>query len=168
MYNNIIIPVDHGNRNMKTLNFIYTSGLEESDTKTPIGEYLVYKKIYTLTERRIPYMRNKTIDNRFFILTLFGIGMESEKQGIYTRQEILNVNLPIGLPPKHYGALYQKFEEYFKRDEVIDFNFRRREYAVYLNDVMEFPQNYAAAITIFHQISKYDKVIVVDIGYNII
>jgi len=165
MSQNIIIPVDHGNRNCKTLNFIYTSALEESDIRPPLGEYLLYRgKYYTLTEKRIPYMKDKTTDERFFILTLFGIGMESERQQSYRSGELLRVELPVGLPPKHYGSLYKKFEEYFRRDEVIDFIFRGKNYAVYIEKVMAFPQDYAAAMTVFQDIRGYGKTVVIDIG----
>lgn len=163
MYQKIIIPTDHGNRNCKTSNFIYTSGLEESDTRPPLGEYLFYSgKFYTLTEKRIPYMRDKTVDERFFILTLFGIGMESER--INRPGDLLRVELPVGLPPKHFGALYKKFEEYFKRDTIIDFIFRGKEYSILLDNVLAFPQDYAAAMTVYQDIWGYSKAVVIDIG----
>ena len=67
--------MDHGNRNMKTCHFIFTTGLTEQDKKPARGEkYLKYQgKYYTLSEKRIPYQRDKTQDsrNRFWILTLF-------------------------------------------------------------------------------------------------
>ena len=62
-------------------------------------------RYYTLSQQRIPYMRDKTKDDRFFILTLFGIGMELELEGQRPRNEITKVNLPVGLPPAHYGSL---------------------------------------------------------------
>lgn len=165
MYQTFIIPIDHGNGNIKTSNLIYTSGLTESDNKPPFGEYLYYKqKYYTLTEQRIPYMRDKTIDERFFILTLFAIGMELEQKTKSPSKTIFEVELPIGLPPKHYGSLYKKFEAYFKREEIISFIYHEKEYNIYMNKVFAFPQDYAAAMTIYQEISNYSKVIVIDIG----
>ena len=80
-YEKIVIPMDHGNRNMKTKEDVFTSGLVESDFKPVLGEYLEYNgKYYSLTGERIPYMRDKTLDDRFFILTLFGIGKELERR----------------------------------------------------------------------------------------
>lgn len=38
-------------------------------------------KYYTLTDQRIPYRRDKTEDERFFILTLFAIAHEIEAMG---------------------------------------------------------------------------------------
>ena len=87
-YQKITIPLDHGNRNMKTAEEVFTSGFVE---------YLEYNgKFYSLTGERIPYMRDKTLDDRFFILTLFGIGKELErrtqpqKDTIYQVAEFLN------------------------------------------------------------------------------
>ena len=96
-YQKITIPLDHGNRNMKTAEEVFTSGFVESDLKPVLGEYLEYNgKFYSLTGERIPYMRDKTQDDRFFILTLFGIGKELErrtqpqKDTIYQVAEFLN------------------------------------------------------------------------------
>lgn len=94
---------------MKTAEEVFTSGLVESDLKPVLGEYLEYNgKYYSLTGERIPYMRDKTLDNRFFILTLFGIGKELERRTQPQKDTIYQVELPVGLPPKHYGALFEK------------------------------------------------------------
>ena len=83
MIKKLRVAVDHGNRNMKTYHFIFTSGLNVLDKKPARGEqYLQYEgKYYTLSEQRIPYQRDKTLDFRFFILTLFAIAMELEWEG---------------------------------------------------------------------------------------
>jgi len=89
MYQKIIVPVDHGNRNMKTEHKIFTSGFVESDCRPALGEYLQYDgRYYALTEQRIPYMRDKTLDDRFFILTLFAVAMEAEKQMLNTKDTL--------------------------------------------------------------------------------
>ena len=50
-YQKITIPLDHGNRNMKTAEEVFTSGLVESDLKPVLGEYLQYNgKYYSLTD----------------------------------------------------------------------------------------------------------------------
>ena len=109
-YQKITIPLDHGNRNMKTAEEVFTSGLAESDLKPVLGEYLQYNgKFYSLTGERIPYMRDKSLDDRFFILPLFGIGKELERRTQPQKDIIYQVELPVGLPPKHYGALFEKF-----------------------------------------------------------
>ena len=109
-------------------------------------------------------MRDKTLDDRFFILTLFGIGKELEKRTQPQKDTIYQVELPVGLPPKHYGALYEKFGQYFVRPGVQRFTFNKREYLVQITKAAVFPQDYAAAMTIYPQIAAYNRVVTVDIG----
>ncbi len=42
MYQKIIVPIDHGNRNMKTEHKVFTSGFVEGDCRPALGEYLYY------------------------------------------------------------------------------------------------------------------------------
>ena len=94
-YQKIIVPIDHGNRNMKTEHKIFTSGFVEGDCRPALGEYLQYDgRYYALTEQRIPYMRDKTLDDRFFILTLFAVAMEAEKQMLNAKDTLLQAVLP--------------------------------------------------------------------------
>lgn len=102
MIKTIRVNVDHGNRNVKTSNCIFTTGLTALDKKPARGEkYLQYKdKYYTLSEKRIPYQRDKTGDTRFFILTLFAIAMELESKRKQIQEgDIIQVELTVGLPP---------------------------------------------------------------------
>jgi hypothetical protein len=165
MYQKIIVPIDHGNRNLKTEQHVFTSGILESDCKPVLGEFLQYNgRYYTLSEQRIPYMRDKSSDERFFILTLFGIVMEAERQRISSENTILQVELPVGLPPKHYGALHRKFRDYFMNRGRQCLIYKGREYQLEIADAAVFPQDYAAAMTIYPKISSFSKVTTVDIG----
>ena len=61
MYQKIIVPIDHGNRNLKTEQHVFTSGILESDCKPVLGEFLQYNgRYYTLSEQRIPNIRDKS------------------------------------------------------------------------------------------------------------
>lgn len=125
MYQKLMVAVDHGNRNIKTRDSFFTSGIIESDCKPVLGEYLYYNgHYYTLSDQRIPYMRDKTKDERFFILTLFAIAMAAEGKVADVENTVLNVDLPVGLPPKHYGALFEKFQNYFKGRGKLTFYYR--------------------------------------------
>ena len=65
----MLISVDHGNKLIKVLHHApFTSGLQESDVPPFGGETLKYQgKYYTLSEKRIPYHRDKTEDDRFWM-----------------------------------------------------------------------------------------------------
>lgn len=82
----MLIAVDHGNKQIKTVHTPpFTSGLIQSDTPGFGTDALAYRgKYYTLTDQRIPYRRDKTEDERFFILTLFAIAHEIEAMGQYS------------------------------------------------------------------------------------
>ena len=76
----MLIAIDHGNKQIKTVHTQpFTSGLIQGDTPGFGTDCLAYQgKYYTLTDQRIPYRRDKTEDERFFILTLFAIAYEIE------------------------------------------------------------------------------------------
>ena len=62
----MLVCIDHGNKQIKTTNRTFTSGLMESDTRPPFGDNIMFYngKYYTLSDQRIPYIRDKTEDDR--------------------------------------------------------------------------------------------------------
>lgn len=68
----MLFPVDHGNSSIKTVNFVFSSGLADYPIRPPVDtDILEYGgKYWTLSGKRISYMRDKTKDDRYFILTL--------------------------------------------------------------------------------------------------
>ena len=68
----MIISVDHGNKSIKTPNALFTSGLIVSEGLQGFKtDYICWNnKYYTLTEQRIAYLRDKTEDERFYVLCL--------------------------------------------------------------------------------------------------
>jgi plasmid segregation protein ParM len=162
----MLIAVDHGNKQIKLPEGrIFTSSLHESDTKPPFGDdILKYRgKYYSLSDKRIPVMPDKTDDDRFYILTLFAIAFDIMDKGRY-ETDIIPIQLAVGLPPAHYGAQYERFEKYFKRGDVEEFEFHGKKIRIYVNEVMSFPQAYSAVMPIYSQVSGFPKVTVVDIG----
>lgn len=161
----MLIAVDHGNKLCKVPNHPpFTSGLRESDAPPFGGETLKYQdKYYTLSEKRIPYHRDKTEDERFFILTLFAIAYEIEAAGAYT-PSIMRVQLAVGLPPAHYGAQHKAFTNYFMGRGAVQFEFQGKTYSIYIEKVMCFPQAYAAAVTILKSLRDKPKALIIDQG----
>ena len=162
----MLIAVDHGNKQIKLPSGrFFTSGLRESDARPPFGDdFLKYKgKYYALSDKRIPYMRTKSGDNRFYILTLFAIGFEIEDTGYYSH-DLIPVELLVGLPPAHFGAQYEQFEKYFTRGTVEEFEFHNKKFTIRVDEATVYPQAYAAAMTMYRCISSYPKAVVIDIG----
>ena len=73
----MLIGVDHGNKQIKTVHGEpFVSGLQQSLTR-PFGQSLQYcGTYYTLSNERIPFHKDKTEDDRFFVLTLIAIAAE--------------------------------------------------------------------------------------------
>lgn len=136
----MLIGIDHGNKQIKSRTRIFTSGLCESDTRPPFRENILFYsgKYYTLSDERIPYMRDKTKDERSFILTLFAIAFELENAG-NPAEEVIDIQLGIGLPPAHYGTQYEKFEKYFLGRGILCFRMDGRPYAVFISKAVRFP-----------------------------
>ena len=161
----MLIAIDHGNKLIKIPNHVpFTSGVQESDMPPYGGETLKYQgKYYTLSEKRIPYHRDKTEDERFFILTLFAIAYEIQAAGKYS-PNIMRVQLAVGLPPAHYGAQHKAFANYFTGRGVIQFEFQRQTYSIYIEKALCFPQAYAAAVTILKSLRDKPKALIIDQG----
>lgn len=66
-----------------------------------VGEnYILYNsRCYSLTEHRLAYRRDKSKDESFFLLTLFGVAYELLATDAYDPGQTASVDLLIGLPP---------------------------------------------------------------------
>ena len=161
----MLIAIDHGNKLIKIPNHApFTSGVQESDTPPYGGETLKYQgKYYTLSERRIPYQRDKTEDERFFILTLFAIAYELQAAGEHS-PNIIRIQLAVGLPPAHYGTQHKAFVNYFIGRGAVQFEYQGRTYSIYIEKVLCFPQAYAAAVTILKSLRDKPKALIIDQG----
>ena len=163
----MIISVDHGNKSIKTPHAIFTSGLVMSDGLQGFKtDYIGWNgKYYSLTERRISYLRDKTEDNRFFILTLFAIAKELEYRDVSETLDPIDITLLVGLPPAHYEQLHSRFEQYFlRRREAIDFEYNGKYYSVRINKVLSYPQAFAAAVTQYSTLKVHSVAYIIDIG----
>lgn len=161
----MLIAIDHGNKLCKTPNHKpFTSSLRESDTLPFGGETLKYEgKYYTLSGTRIPYLRDKTQDERFYILTLFAIAYEIQATNSYSRN-VITVQLAVGLPPAHYGVQQEAFIKYFLDRNTAKFEFEGQKYSIYIEKVLCFPQAYAAVTTIMKSLQTQPKTLIIDQG----
>ena len=159
----MLIAIDHGNYAIKTPRFSFVAGLSEHATKPPLADEVIeYGGSYwTLSGRRLPYMRDKTRDDRHFILSLFAIAKELANAGCTSGME--KVDLAVGLPPEHY-KLRDRFAQYFKRAEPVSFSYNDHPMSVSIQHVFVYPQAYAAVIPQSSQLLKTLRMFVVDIG----
>lgn len=156
----MLIGVDHGNKQIKTVHCEpFVSGLKQSVTR-PFGQNVLryQNTYYTLSTERIPYRKDKTEDDRFFILTLFALAGEIEARGAYST-EVQRIQLAVGLPPAHFGAQVERFTQYFGQRGMVEFEVQGKPYTIYIEDVACFPQAYAAAATMLHTLVEEPKAV---------
>ena len=161
----MLLAIDHGNKQIKTIHCPpFVSGLQQSITK-PFGKNIIQYDgtYYALSNQRIPYRKDKTEDDRFFHLTLFGIANEIEAMNCYS-EDVIRVQLAVGLPPAHFGAQNKSFTKYFMDRDVIKFHYHGKPHSIYIEDVACFPQAYAAAVTMMKSLIECSKALILDIG----
>ena len=158
----MLFAIDHGNSAIKTPDFVFTSGLTDYPVKPPVETDVLEfgGTFWTLSGERIPYMRDKTKDERFFILSLFAIAKELRQREAL--QPMVEAELAIGLPPEHY-ELRNRFAEYFKRGTV-QFKFNDTPISLMIRQVLVYPQAYAAVVPQAQIIQQNPRTFVVDIG----
>jgi len=180
-----IIPIDHGNRLMKSIHQVFPSSFVESKYLPSIGgDVLNYKgKTYTLVDQNLPVLNDKTESDRYFILSLFAIGKELVAEAEMLRKltpmmnnrtssgtcnqthDQIKVELLVGLPLQHYQAFKENFKQYFtKHSGIILFELNGIPYSIQITGAHVFPQAYSAAVTVLDKLKDSNIVNVVDIG----
>ena len=160
----MLIAIDHGNHACKSVHFNFVSGLAQHSVRPPMAdEVLEYNgEFWTLSGQRLPYRRDKTRDESFFILTLFAIAKELAYAGPLPSAE--KVDLAVGLPPEHYGLLKDKFRDYFKRNQSVQFIYNDKPITIMIRDVFVSPQAFAAIAPQKSQLKHHLRLFLVDIG----
>ena len=160
----MLIAIDHGNHACKSIHFNFVSGLAQHSVRPPMAdEVLEYNgEFWTLSGQRLPYRRDKTRDESFFILTLFAIAKELAFAGPLPTAE--KVDLAVGLPPEHYGLLKDKFRDYFKRNQSVQFIYNDKPITIMIRDVFVYPQAFAAIAPQKCQLKHHLRLFLVDIG----
>lgn len=162
----IRIGVDNGNKNTKTVHSVFNTGIVAYEQKPEItDEWLKYNDMYyCLSQERIGYTKNKTTDERFFLLTLFGIAKELIFRNVADNN--VEIVLGVGLPPEHMATLKSAYMSFFKK-ENISFEYSGKGFCINIVDVKVFPQGYAAAVKHLNDnqsLLKYPKLYLLDIG----
>lgn len=171
------IGLDIGNSDVKTSLSTTPSGYSEYK-RIPYGanEALIFNGInYVPDIERFPYARDKTVDEKCFILSLFGIAKEivtllskkcdSAEEVQKKINNISHINLGVGLPPAHISNLRESLESYYKENfgEGISFSYMTEDvrkkksndllmyggtysFNLALNFVGVYPQDLAAAL----------------------
>lgn len=156
----LIVAVDAGYGNMKTVSSSFPTGLTVFDEKPYFTEnLLVYNgKYYVIGSGHKEFTSRKIVDEDYYVLTMAAIARELNTQRLTSAKVILAVGLPLTWFARQHG----EYREYLLRNRDLDFSFRNTDYHIELADVMVFPQGYAA---IAERLNEYRDVnICADIG----
>ena len=159
----MLFAIDHGNFACKTMSDSFISGLTEHSVQPPLASDIIEfeDRFWTLSNNRIAYLRDKTKDDRFFILTLFAIARELKNhEDMHSYAEI---DLAAGLPPEHFASLKDKFSKYLLRDSV-RFRYNGSPITLRIRKVFVYPQAYAAVVPQSRLLINTPRIFVVDIG----
>jgi len=159
-----VIGIDHGNAGMKTRSYCFSSGIAEYEhepfTAKDVLEY--DGKYYVCGTGRQPYLRDKTVNNRYYLLTLAAIAKEMNARQIASPADIC---IAAGLPLTNYGRDINAFSNYLtSKSNPIRFKYEKKNFEINIREVLIFPQAYAALSLHTDMIKGEPSIIVADIG----
>lgn len=99
--NTVVIAIDHGWSNMKTVHETFTSGIREITTEPALFENVLEKdgKYYKVGSERLKVKDSKVEDENYYLLSLAATAKELDRLGKRTA----NVYWAVGLPLTRFG-----------------------------------------------------------------
>ena len=164
----MIVSVDLGNKNIKTPELLFLTGLDSYDSNPSTtffrNDCIQYEgKYYTVGSHRIEYTRYKHTDDRFFILTLMAIAKEIKRRGL--KGDNYEVELLLSLPPAHYRTQHENLKNYMMmKGQHVNFMFNDNPMSVTFKDVIVFIQGHAALYTRSNLTKEEPLIMLHDIG----
>lgn len=161
----VVIGIDTGNSCIKTANNVFVSGIVKNKQPFIVQNNTLFYNgyYYQLSDKRLKYMIDKSINDDYFALSLFAIGKEFEARHIPIDQGVIEVKLGIGLPPEHMSRYGHDLKRCFNRGRV-EFTYNNHKICIAIRSVNVFPQGYSAIAPYFETVKKYSESFIIDIG----
>lgn len=160
----MIMGIDHGYYAIKTRHFSFPAGVTvyTHEPYTLKNTLQIGGKYYVCGTGRQPILRDKTINDNYYILTLAAIAMEVRFRNLPAE---CSVTLAAGLPLARYGRDKKPFTEYlFRNGQPVAFLFEGERYKVKIEGVKLFPQGYSAIALHPELVKDEPSVLLMDIG----
>ena len=160
--NILLCAIDHGFSTIKTPHFIFDNGVEEIGTEATLEAKTMECKdtFYKIGEGRLPMKDTKIEDEDYLLLTYAAIAKEIEFYGL-SSEDGIRVVVAAGLPFTRFGEEKLSFSNYLKRG-VVTFVYEGKTYFVEIEEVLLYPQCYAAVANILGKLAPNQ--LIVDIG----
>lgn len=159
-----VIGIDHGNYAVKGAHCCFPAGIAEYEHEPFTSKNLLEYggKYYVCGTGRQPYLRDKTANSRYYLLTLAAIAKEMNARNISSPADIC---IAAGLPLTNYGRDINAFSRYLTSEpNPIKFRYEKKDFEISIRKVLIFPQAYAALSLHTDMIKGEPSVIVADIG----
>ena len=160
----LIIGIDHGYASIKTANFVFPSGVTAFDAPPPITQGLLeYEgRFYICGSGRQPLLRDKTVNESYYLLTLAALAKEVKFRTGGGKAEVI---IAAGLPLTGFGKDKTAFRRYLiSNTQPVKYRFEGKEYEINILDAIIQPQGYCA-IAINRAILRDEpSIVVVDVG----
>ena len=159
--NREIIGIDHGNRNIKTANEIFSAAIQPLQTRPDsLENILEYQNHFYQIGGQIPIMErvDKTENDDYFLLTLAALGKELKIRKINEAM----VKLGTALPPRRFQTQKDGFKSYLERTKELHFRFEGTHYHVTLENVYVFMQGHVVIHTLLDTAPGF--CLLIDIG----
>ena len=162
--NTVVIAIDHGWSNMKTVHETFTSGIREITTEPALFENVLEKdgKYYKVGSERLKVKDSKVEDENYYLLSLAATAKELDRLG----RRNANVYWAVGLPLTRFGKEKEAFIKYLSRNREVTFKYEKKQYHITIERISVYPQCFAAVASQINDLPP--KVLVVDIGSYLI
>lgn len=158
-----IIGVDNGNSQHKTRHDCFTTGIAPVDDNPIVYDNILdySSKCYRIGGDRIKVQDDKVCNENFYLLTLAAIARELNARGADALSKN-HIILAVGLPIGRYSAEKKAFRNYLLKNRMVRFRYEKKEFVIFIEDVLVYPQCYGAIVDKLPMMSGQE--IVVDIG----
>lgn len=159
-----IVGLDHGYAAMKTAHFVFPSGVVDYGEQEPytLQNTLFYQgKYYVCGSGRQPLLRDKTVNDNYYLLTLAALAKEVRYRMDKREAEVV---LAAGLPLASFGREKERFKRYLLRKKTECFSFEGESYTITISDAQLYPQGYAAVLANMELLKGEPSVVLADIG----
>ena len=138
----IIIGIDHGFGNVKTVHTCFPAGVAVYEREPTFkSDLLVYSdRYFIIGEGHKEFIAEKIHDQDYYILTLAGIARELRVRNLSSAR----VHLAAGLPLTWVSEQKDSFQAYLLQNDAVDYVFRGLRYHVEFVGADIFPQGFSA------------------------
>lgn len=142
-----IIGIDHGNRNIKTAQYIFSASVAPIPSKPDsLENVLEFQDRYYYVGGETPILEtvDKTVNMDYYLMTLAAIGKELK----YRQKRQATVRIGAALPPRRFEQQNKAFRDYLTQHQKLFFRYEGVAYNVTVEKAYVFMQGHVVTRSI--------------------